>query len=67
MIIPGSIDHFSVGYSVVEWTIRLAMLVVVPFRRSPDAARSWLLIVFFLPIPALLLYMMIGRPTVLSG
>ncbi len=63
MIISGSIDLFSVGYSVVEWTIRLAMLVFVPFRRSPDAARSWLLIVFFLPIPALILYLMIGRPT----
>lgn len=49
-------------YVVLEWAIRLAMVVVVPFRRSPEAARSWLLLVFFLPIPALILYMLIGRP-----
>ncbi|WP_363215838.1 PLDc N-terminal domain-containing protein [Mesorhizobium sp.] len=39
------------------------MLVVVPFRRSPDAAKGWLLLVFFLPVPALVLYFLIGRPS----
>ena len=39
------------------------MLVVVPFRRSPEAAKGWLLFVFFLPWPALALYLLIGRPT----
>src|SRR5262249_7474613 len=39
------------------------MLVVVPFRRSPEAAKGWLLLVFFLPWPGLLLYWFIGRPT----
>jgi cardiolipin synthase len=38
------------------------MLVVVPFRRSPEAAKGWLLAVFFMPWPALLLYWFIGRP-----
>lgn len=46
-----------------EWAIRIAMLAVVPFRRSPDAAKGWLLLVFFLPWPALILYWFIGRPT----
>src|SRR5262249_44552671 len=46
-----------------EWAIRLAMLVIVPFRRTPDAARGWLLLVLFLPWPALILYWLIGRPT----
>ena len=49
-------------YLAIEWTIRIVMLVVVPFRRSPDAARGWLLLVFFLPVPALVLYLLIGRP-----
>ena len=39
------------------------MLLIVPFRRSPDAARSWLLLGLFLPWPALVLYILIGRPT----
>ena len=50
-------------YLVVEWTIRLAALALVPFRRSPDSARAWLLLLLFLPIPGLLLYLLIGRPT----
>lgn len=49
-------------YLMSEWAIRLAMLVVVPFRRSPEAAKGWLLFFFFLPWPALLVYVLIGRP-----
>jgi cardiolipin synthase len=44
-----------------EWAIRLAMLVVVPFRRTPAAAKGWLLLVFFEPWLGLLLYLLIGR------
>lgn len=50
------------AFYVLEWVIRLAMLAVVPFRRSPAATRSWLLLVFFLPIPGLLLFLAIGAP-----
>lgn len=46
-----------------EWVIRLAMLAVVPFRRAPAAANSWLVLIFFLPWPGLLLYLLIGRTT----
>jgi cardiolipin synthase len=45
-----------------EWAIRLAMLVVVPFRRTPAAAKGWLLLIFFEPWVGLLLYVLIGRP-----
>ena len=38
------------------------MLAVIPFRRTPDAAKSWLLLFFFLPLVALPLYLVIGRP-----
>jgi cardiolipin synthase len=48
-------------YVVSEWTIRLAMLVVVPFRRTPAAAKGWLLLVFFEPWVGLLIYLLIGR------
>ena len=46
----------------VEWLIRLSALLVVPFRRSPAAARSWLLLIFFLPLPGILLFLLIGSP-----
>jgi len=55
-------DHWGSIYFTAEWAIRLAMVVAVPFRRSPEAARSWLLLLFFLPIPGLVLYLLIGRP-----
>src|SRR5258707_12283205 len=45
-----------------EWIIRLVMLVYVPQRRSPAAARSWLLLIFIFPIPGLVLYSIFGRP-----
>ena len=45
-----------------EWIVRIGALAVVPSRRSPSAARAWLLFIFFLPVPAILLYMAIGRP-----
>jgi len=54
---------WTIIYLISEWIIRIAMVILVPFRRSADAARSWLLLVFFLPWPALLLYLFIGRPT----
>src|SRR5262249_16998524 len=41
--------------------IRLAMLVVVPFRRTPAAAKGWLLLIFFEPWVGLVLYVLIGR------
>ncbi len=36
-------------------------LLVVPLRRAPNAARAWLLLIFFLPWPGLVLYTLIGR------
>lgn len=49
-------------YLISEWIIRLLMLTVIPFRRSPEAAKGWLLLGFFLPWPAVALYLLIGRP-----
>jgi cardiolipin synthase len=62
MVITG-VEAWAIVYLAFEWTIRLVMIVIVPLRRSPEAARSWLLLVFFLPIPALIIYLLIGRPT----
>jgi cardiolipin synthase len=45
-----------------EWLIRLGMLTVVPFRRTPAAAKAWLLLIFLEPWVGLTLYLLIGRP-----
>jgi len=39
------------------------MLLWIPTRRSPEAAKGWLLLIFFLPAFGFLLYWLIGRPT----
>jgi cardiolipin synthase len=54
--------HWSLVYLVSEWVIRLVMLVHVPRRRSAAAARAWLLLIFLLPLPGVIVYALIGRP-----
>jgi cardiolipin synthase A/B len=53
--------HWSLVYLITEWSIRLVMLVYVPQRRSAAASRTWLLLIFFQPVPGLILYAMFGR------
>jgi cardiolipin synthase A/B len=48
-------------FIAAEWSVRLAMVVIVPFRRSPEAAKGWLLLIFFEPAVGLALYLLIGR------
>jgi len=48
-------------YLISEWTIRLIMLVYVPQKRNPAAARTWLLLIFIFPFGGLLLYGLFGR------
>ena len=50
-------------FFAAEWIVRLAMLIIVPMRRSPEAAKGWLLLIFFEPSVGLALYLLIGRPT----
>jgi cardiolipin synthase len=49
------------SFFIGEWAIRLVMLVVVPFRRTPAAAKGWLLLIMFEPWIGLLIYVLIGR------
>lgn len=44
-----------------EWLVRLVMLGVVIERHPPRTAMSWLLVIFFLPWPGLVLYLLIGE------
>jgi cardiolipin synthase len=49
-------------YLFVEWAICLVALAVVPARRTPAAARGWLLLIVLLPVIGLILFLAIGRP-----
>ena len=56
-----SLIHWSVIYLISEWVIRLTMLVYVPRQRSAAASRTWLLLIFLLPLPGLVFYALVGR------
>lgn len=48
-------------FLVSEWVICLIALVVVPRRKEPSSARTWLLVIFLLPWLGVLLYIFLGR------
>ncbi len=52
----------ALAYYLTEWVIRIVALCVVPLRRTPAAARGWLLLIFFMPVAGVLLILAIGRP-----
>ncbi|WP_447787110.1 cardiolipin synthase [Stenotrophomonas bentonitica] len=47
---------------MLDWLIRLAALFWIPSRTTPGAARSWLLLVGFVPLLGLPLYLLFGHP-----
>lgn len=57
----GAEINWSFIYLVSEWAIRVVMLVYVPQRRSAAASRTWLLLIFLLPWPGLVVYAVFGR------
>ncbi len=62
MTIEGiTLPPWSVMYVASSWTVRLVMLFYVPQRRTPAAARTWLLLIFLLPLPGLAVYWFFGR------
>ncbi len=48
-------------YIASEWAMRIGALFYVPQRRPANAARAWLLLIFFEPWAGVLLYFLIGR------
>jgi cardiolipin synthase len=53
---------WAILYVVSQWLIRVGMLLYVPRRRSPSAARMWLMLIFLFPWPGLVIYAVFGRP-----
>lgn len=52
----------AVVYVAAELLVRVAMLLVVPRRRSTGAAQAWLMLILFLPWLGIILYFLIGSP-----
>jgi cardiolipin synthase len=48
-------------YFASEWIVRLVALFALPARLRPEAARAWLLLIFVLPWPGLMLFLILGR------
>ena len=47
-------------FTSADIAIRIALLGIVPGNRRPAVAMAWLLIIFFFPIPGLLLFLLLG-------
>lgn len=45
---------------VVDLTIRITAIIVIPRDRKPSAAMAWLLAVFFIPFIGIVLFLLIG-------
>ncbi|WP_300266829.1 cardiolipin synthase [Microbacterium sp.] len=48
--------------TLVDLTIRIIAIIVVPRNRRPTAAMAWLLAIFFIPYIGVLLFLIIGNP-----
>ena len=55
---------YGLGFWVLlaDWLVRIGALAWIPLRSTPAAARSWLLLVGFLPLLGLPLYLLFGHP-----
>ncbi len=60
LMLDGDFFSWSLLFYVSEWVIRVVMLFEVPRRRAPQSAMAWLLVIFFVPWPGLILYWLIG-------
>jgi len=58
---PSQSDCFARAFVMGGWLISIIMLGILPLRRSPQAATSWLLLIFLWPVPGLILFLAIGR------
>ncbi|WP_309068558.1 cardiolipin synthase [Microbacterium sp.] len=53
---------YLIVVTIIDTAIRVLAVVIVPRNRRPTAGMAWLLAIFFLPVPGLLLFLLIGNP-----
>lgn len=51
---------FAATWSVINWSLRLIAPFVIPRNRTPSSAMAWLMLVFLVPIPGWLLFLLFG-------
>jgi len=47
---------------VLDLTVRIAAIIIVPRNRRPTAAMAWLLAIYFIPFVGVFLFLLIGNP-----
>jgi len=52
----------SLWLLLADWSVRIGALLWIPARTRPAAARSWLLLIGFVPLLGLPLYLAFGHP-----
>lgn len=56
------IDWLLLAYVVVDLSVRIASIIIVPRNRKPESALGWLLAIYFIPVLGILLFLLIGSP-----
>lgn len=57
-----AIDTAGFVWLVVDWTIRVLALFVVPRNRKPSSGTAWLLFIFLFPTLGMLVFLILGSP-----
>ncbi|MBY6060084.1 cardiolipin synthase [Microbacterium esteraromaticum] len=52
----------TIIYLIIDLTVRVVAVIVVPRNRKPTSAMAWLLAIFFIPVLGVLLFLLIGNP-----
>ncbi len=47
-------------HNSLSFLVRIVALCVLPLRHNPSTAMAWLLVIFFWPLPGILLYLLLG-------
>lgn len=60
-------ETIALGIIIVDWIIRITAIFIVPCNRKPNSAIAWLMLLFILPMPGLLAFLLIGNPKLPAG
>lgn len=59
----GNFSHISPLLLVsISWSLRILALFIVPKDRSPVSGITWLMLIFLLPLPGWIAFLLIGNP-----
>lgn len=58
----GLVSYAGTLWLILDWTIRISALFIVPRNRKPTAGMAWLLLIFLAPFFGMLLFIILGNP-----